>query len=61
MSDFPDFLEQGWFCPRNAGLLRYYIKARIHQLLAEQAPDQDAPAVQQLKRLAATELGKEMT
>lgn len=43
MSTFPGFLTADWFAPHNAGLLRYHIRARLHRLMAEQAPP-GAPA-----------------
>ena len=52
MADFPGFLGPDWFCPRNAGLLRDALRARLHDLMARQAPDPGAPAAARLRALA---------
>jgi hypothetical protein len=60
MSDFPGFLTPDWFCPRNAGLLRDALRARVQALMAQQAGLRAPPgAVARLKALAAEHAARE--
>jgi hypothetical protein len=61
MSPFPGFLRPDWFCPRNAGLLRDALRARLHALMAAQAgPLAPEGAVARLQALAAEHDAREM-